>query len=148
MRRRSRRAFTLIEMLVVIIIIATLATGVVLTVANRPGEARVARAKADIAKLESVIEQFRLDMRRYPDEEEGLAALVSPPDSADAELWRGKYIKRNVKDPWGRPYIYRFPGEINADGFDLVSYGLDGEEGGEGENADVGNWESEEMFEE
>ncbi|HUT24782.1 MAG TPA: type II secretion system major pseudopilin GspG [Sumerlaeia bacterium] len=144
MRKRSRRGFTLIEILVVVVILTILATSVMLTVTSKPDEARVARSKADISTYETALEQFRLDMLRYPDEEEGLRALVRKPDSDDADRWRGKYVKRIEKDPWGNPYAYIYPGYYNPEGFDLVSYGADGQEGGEGQyDKDIGNWSEE-----
>ena len=147
-KRRLSKGFTLIEMLVVIIIIATLATGVVLSVSKQPGKAKIARAKSDISTYETAIESFRLDMNRYPAEEEGLFALMRIPESEDSTNWDGPYIKRIEKDPWGNPYVYSNPGFYNTEGFDIVAYGSDGEEGGEigTEMADIGNWidESEE----
>jgi general secretion pathway protein G len=144
MRKRSRRGFTLIEVLVVVVILTILATSVMLTVTSKPDEARVARAKADISTYETALEQFRLDMLRYPDEEEGLRALVQKPDSEGADRWKGKYVKRIEKDPWGHPYAYVCPGYYNPEGFDLISYGADGQEGGEGQyDKDIGNWSEE-----
>jgi general secretion pathway protein G len=148
-RRRAQRGFTLIEILVVIAILATLATAVVVTVSGKPDEAKVARAKADISAFETALETLRLDMGRYPDEDEGLMALVRRPESEDGEKWRGPYIKRLEKDPWGNPYIYVNPGYENTEGYDLITYGSDGEEGGEGEfDKDIGNWlEEDEEYE-
>jgi general secretion pathway protein G len=138
---RSRRGFTLIEILVVVIILTTLASAVMLSMRSKPDEARQARAQADIATIETALEAFRLDMRRYPADEEGISALVRPPDSEDADLWKGPYIKRLRKDPWDNPYVYVCPGYYNTEGFDLMSYGADGQEGGEGEfDRDIGNW--------
>lgn len=144
-RQGRRRGFTLVEILVVIAIIATLASAVVLTISRKPEEAKVAKAKGDIAQLESVLEVFRIDMGRYPSDEEGLQSLITAPDTEDATRWKGPYLKRLEKDPWGRDYIFVTPGERNPDGFDLMSYGANGEEGGEGEfDADIGNWREEE----
>lgn len=140
--RLSRRGFTLVEILVVVAILLTLASALIVTLASKPSEARVAKAKSDIAKLENVLEVFRVDMMRYPNEEEGLAALTAAPDSEDASRWKGPYIKRLQNDPWGNPYLYIYPGENNPDSFDLLSYGADGAEGGEGANADIGNWDA------
>lgn len=133
----------MIEVLVVVIILVTLASAAMLTMHQKPAQAREARAIADIATLETAIESFRLDMQRYPDEEEGLLALAKRPDSDDAELWKGSYIKRVPKDPWGNPYVYTCPGYMNTESFDLVAYGKDGQEGGEGEDKDIGNWDEE-----
>jgi general secretion pathway protein G len=141
---RRRRGFTLIEILVVVIIIATLAAAVVLSLSGKPDEARVARAKADIGTIETALETFRLDMRRFPEEEEGLEALVKAPDSEDADRWKGPYLKRLEKDPWDRAYVYIYPGEYNEQGYDLLSLGADGKSGGEGVDADITNWSEEE----
>jgi general secretion pathway protein G len=146
MNQRTRRGFTLIEILVVIAILATLASAIVVTLHKKPDEARVAKTKSDIATLEGVLETCRLDMRRYPTEEEGLMALVKAPDSEDADRWGGPYIKRLQRDPWDRDYVYVAPGTYNPESFDLFSYGADGMEGGDGFNADIGNWEAEEMM--
>ena len=88
-------------------------------------------------------------MGRYPTEDEGLIALVNPPDSEDAEKWKGPYVKRLNKDPWGNAYVYLYPGYYNTESFDILSYGADGTEEGEGFNADIGNWnvEDEELEE-
>ncbi|MBX3729941.1 MAG: type II secretion system major pseudopilin GspG [Candidatus Sumerlaeia bacterium] len=138
-----RRGFTLIEILVVVIIIATLAAAVVLSLSGKPDEARAARAKADIGTLETAIEAFRLDMRRYPTDEEGLGALVRKPDGEDADRWKGPYLKRLEKDPWDRDYVYAYPGDRNENGYDLYSLGADGRPGGQDVNADIVNWSEE-----
>src|SRR5680860_977054 len=140
MRTRQQRGFTLIEMLVVIIIIATLATGVVLSISDKPGEAKIARSKADINSVETALEAFRLNMDRYPTDEEGLEALVYAPDSEDQDRWK-KCLKSIPKDPWGEIYLYMYPGEINIDSYDIMTYGSDKMEGGELEATDIGNWD-------
>jgi len=140
--RGSRKGFTLIEILVVIAILATLASAVMMTLHKKPDEARVAKTKSDISSLEQALEVFRLDMQRYPTDEEGLQALVVAPDSEDVDRWKGPYIKRMENDPWGTPYVYAIPGEHNPESFDLMSYGGNREEGGEGEfDTDLGNWQ-------
>jgi general secretion pathway protein G len=147
-RDSCRRAFTLIEILVVVTILAILASAVVLTFSGKTDQARVARAKSDIATFETAIETFKLEMRRYPTEDEGLRALVEKPDSEDANRWTHPYVKRLEKDPWGNPYVYVCPGNHNADSFDIISYGADGREGGQGEfDKDIGNWTEEEKSE-
>jgi len=141
----ARRAFTLIEILVVVVILAMLASAVVLSFSGKPDQARVARAKSDIATYETAIEGFKFDMRRYPTEEEGLVALAQKPDSEDATRWKGPYIKRVEKDPWGYPYVYVVPGDHNLESYDLICYGADGQEGGPGEyDKDIGNWAQDE----
>lgn len=142
---RRRRGFTLIEILVVVVILATLASAVVWSLRETPDQARIARAKSDVATLESALETFRLAMSRYPTDEEGLQALVTAPDSEDARKWKGPYLKRITRDPWDNPYVYEIPGSRNTDGFDVLSYGADGRAGGEGVNADIGNWVEEEL---
>jgi general secretion pathway protein G len=130
--------FTLLELLVVMVIIGLLAGFVAPRYFSQVGKSQVKAAKAQVDALDKAIEQFRLDMNRLPTTEEGLAALnVAPPNEPN---WGGPYLKKDVpKDPWGHPYVYLAPGTHNND-FDLVSYGKDGQPGGEGENADIGNW--------
>jgi general secretion pathway protein G len=109
---------------------------------GKVGRAKTEIAKSQIALLESALDQYRLDMGRYPTTEEGLKALVEPPTDEDEKIkWQGPYLKKHKvpNDPWGRPYHYRCPGEHGD--FDLWTYGADGEPGGEGENADITNWE-------
>ncbi len=142
MQRKQQRGFTLIEVLVVLVIIATLATAAMLFMRDQPGEARKKRALGDINVIETGLEAFKLDMMRYPDEEEGLTGLITAPDSDDSTRWKGPYLKRLPIDPWGEPYVYLNPGQQNVDSYDIVTYGLDKQEGGEGENADIGNWDA------
>jgi general secretion pathway protein G len=130
--------FTLLELLVVMVIIGLLAGFVAPRYFSQFGKSQVKAAKAQVDALDKAVEQFRLDMNRLPTTEEGLAALnVAPPNEPN---WGGPYLKKDVpKDPWGHPYVYLAPGTHNND-FDLVSYGKDGQPGGTGENADIGNW--------
>jgi len=133
----KRSAFTLIELLLVLVILAVLAAVVVPKFTNRSEQARQTAAKTDIKTIESAIETFEVENGRYPSSEEGLGALMTAP--AGLQNWHGPYIKGNgglPKDPWGNSYIYRFPGTMNTSGFDLLSYGPDGREGGD----DIGNW--------
>lgn len=133
--RTDRGAFSLIELLLVLVILAVLAALVVPKFTNRTEQARQTAAKTDIASLETALDAFEIDTGRYPSGDEGLKALVEAPPSV--QNWRGPYIKRGVpNDPWGHPYVYRFPGRNNANGFDLFSMGPDGREG----NDDIGNW--------
>ena len=132
--------FTLTEVLVTMAIIGLLATGVVLAVLPRLGDASVTKARADIASYETALEFFRLDHFRYPSEQMGLEALVEAPAGIDASKYPEEgYIQQLRDDPWGNPYVYRNPGEFGP--FDLLSYGADGVEGGEGADADIGNWQ-------
>jgi general secretion pathway protein G len=130
--------FTLLELLVVMVIIGLLAGFVAPRYFSQVGKSQVKAAKAQVDALDKAIEQFRLDLNRLPTTEEGLAALqVAPPNEPN---WAGPYLKKDVpNDPWGHPYVYLAPGTHNND-FDLMSYGKDGQPGGTGENADIGNW--------
>lgn len=128
--------FTLLELLVVIVIIGLLAAYVGPKYFSQLGKSEVTVAKAQIEAFEKALDTFRLDVGRYPATEEGLAALLLKP--ATANKWNGPYLKKEVpQDPWGRPYIYRSPGSKGE--FDLLSYGKDGQPGGTNENADVSN---------
>jgi len=132
--------FTLVELMVVIVIIGLLATVVIVNVLPSQGKAMREKAKADVALLEQAIEMYRLDMLTYPRTEDGLQALVMPPaGGGNADRYRpGGYLKRLPDDPWGNGYQYLQPGTHGP--FDVYSLGADGREGGEGENADIGNW--------
>jgi general secretion pathway protein G len=138
-RRRSRvrgqRGFTLVEMLVVITIIGLIMSLVGPRVLNYLGESKVKAAKIQIQSFSSALDLFYLDAGRYPSTSEGLAALVKP--AAGLATWNGPYVKGGVlpNDPWGKPYIYRSPGERSA--YEIVSYGSDGQEGGTGAAADI-----------
>ena len=136
----ASRGFTLIEILVVVVILGILAAIVVPRVMERPGEARVTRAKQDIAGIVTALSMYKLDNFSYPSTEQGLDALVSKPSGQpEAAAWKGPYLDRAPKDPWGRPYQYQRPGQHGE--VDVYSFGADGRPGGEGEAGDVGNWE-------
>jgi general secretion pathway protein G len=139
-RPRALRGFTLIEMMVVIVIMGVLAALIVPKVMNRPDEARIVAAKQDIAALSQALKLYRLDNRRYPSTEQGLQALVQKPTIAPIpDNWKtGGYLERLPKDPWGAPYQYLAPG-VHGE-IDVFSFGGDGQAGGEGSDADVGNW--------
>ncbi|MBI1756696.1 MAG: type II secretion system major pseudopilin GspG [Fimbriimonas ginsengisoli] len=133
---RVRRAFTLIELMVVIIIIAILAALVVPRVVGRASQAKVAAAKADISTFHTLLEHFRLDNDRYPTTQEGLQALRTAP--SDAKNWKGPYMDHDLHpDPWGYDYHYEYPGPNGKDSFTLLSYGSDGAPGGDGDAADI-----------
>ncbi len=134
------RGFTLIEVMVVVVILGILAALVVPKVMSRPDEARQVAARQDIAGLMQALKLYRLDNRRYPSSEQGLKALVEKPTSAPlAEGWKaGGYVERLPKDPWGQPYQYLNPGLRGE--IDVFSFGADGVAGGEGSDADIGNW--------
>lgn len=140
-RRRRQRGITLIELLVVLSILALISALVVVNILPERDRAAVRKAKIDIGVIESALDQYKLDMFGYPTIDQGLSALVEIPATEERrDQYRpGGYLKGGVpKDPWGRAYQYRIPGEKSV--FDVFSYGADGEEGGEGLNADIGNW--------
>src|SRR6267154_610700 len=140
-RERSRtQAFTLIEIMVVVVILGILAATIIPQFIGTTHDAKVSAAKAHVAELESALERFYVHMDRYPAVEEGLKALVDPPAGDTDKKWRGPYIKQLRDDPWGHPYQYRVPGTHHPTSFDIWSRGADGADGGEGENADIGNW--------
>jgi general secretion pathway protein G len=129
--------FTLLELLVVMVIIGLLAGFVAPRYFAQVGKSQVKVAKAQIDALDKALDQFRIDVGRYPTSEEGLQALTTAPSGE--QNWSGPYLKKGVPmDPWGRPYVYAQPG-THSD-FDLMSYGKDGRPGGTGEDADVTNW--------
>lgn len=138
---RWRSGFTLIEILVVIVVIAILATLVAPNVFQHVGTAKTTTAKSQIEMLGSALDAYRLDSGSYPTTQQGLAALQEVPSVDPPANWRGPYLRKAVPpDPWGRAYIYLAPGQVNPNGFDLLSYGADGQPGGDGENADVVSW--------
>lgn len=133
--RYHAAGFSLIELLVVLVILGLLAGLVVPNIMGKTEGAKVSTAKAAVNQIAMNIDNFYLDNGRAPD---NLRDLVSAP--GDAERWNGPYIKESLlKDPWGREYAYRFPGEHGD--YDVMSYGADGTAGGEGNNADIGNWQ-------
>jgi general secretion pathway protein G len=140
-QRSAEHGFTLIELMVVIVILGILATIVVINVLPNQDRAMITKAKSDIALIEQSLEMYRLNNLVYPSTSDGLQALVTPPASLiQKERYQpGGYVKRLPKDPWGRPYLYASPGTHGT--FDVSSLGADGVPGGEGENADIGNWE-------
>lgn len=133
------RGFSLIELLLVLVILATLAALVVPKFTGRSEQAKVTAAKTDIGQLEVALDSFEIDNGRYPTTDEGLRALYERPSNCDS--WRGPYIKRALpRDPWNNEYIYEYPGSHNEGGYDLYSLGPDQREGSED---DVMNWSTE-----
>jgi general secretion pathway protein G len=138
-RASQRQGFTLVELMVVIVIIGLLATVVAINVLPSQDRAMVTKAKADIATLEQAIETYRLDNLDFPTDLQSLVA--APAGLAQPERYRqGGYVRRLPEDPWGNPYQYRRP-SAHGGQFDVFTYGADGKEGGEGNDADLGNWQ-------
>ena len=148
-RKECKRdaGFTLVEILVVITILGVLAAVVTPTVIGRIDQARQTKAQIEIRTFADALERYAIDTGDYPTTEQGLEALVIEPDGVDG--WRGPYLSGMLRsqnelkpDPWGNPYVYTYPGEHEDLGiaFDIISYGKDGKEGGEGVNADITNW--------
>lgn len=130
---------TLVEMMVVIVIIGLVTAIVVINVLPSQDTARIEKARADLRVIEQALELYRLDHSRYPAMEFGLDALLNPPEQEGTTGAREAYIRRLPNDPWGRPYEYVIPGEHGT--FDLYTLGADAQEGGEGVDADIGNWQ-------
>jgi len=136
-RGQLSRAFTLLELLVVMVIIGLLAGYVGPKLFGQIGKSEVKVARAQIDALQKALDQYRIDAGRYPSMQQGLAALTTRP--ADEAHWQGPYLAKAVPpDPWGRPYIYRTPGEHGE--YDLMSLGKDGVPGGQGDAADITSW--------
>lgn len=131
--------FTLLELLIVMIIIGLLAALIGPKMIGRVGESRQTVAKQQIEGFSSALEMYKLDTTKYPTQEQGLEALVAEPQGA--VNWKGPYLKKKIipKDPWGNNYVYTYPGEHGD--YDIVSYGADGNAGGDGEDKDVISWE-------
>lgn len=141
MKLQSRaRGFSLIEIMVVVVILGILAAIVVPKIISRPDEARVVKAKQDILAIQNALDLYRLDNGSYPTTDQGLAALVTKPDSNPIpDHWQA-YLKALPRDPWGRDYLYLNPGEHGE--IDIFTYGADGQPGGNGVNAEIGNWDA------
>jgi general secretion pathway protein G len=142
--RARIEAFTLLELMVVVVILGILAAFIVPRITKRPEDARVTKARIEISNLEQALELYYLDNGSYPTTEQGLRALIEKPQSGDIpDNWKaGGYLSKSraPEDPWGNEYVYVMPGVHNQD-FDLYSLGKDGVEGGEGYDADITNWD-------
>ncbi|KPL09034.1 hypothetical protein AMJ85_07325 [candidate division BRC1 bacterium SM23_51] len=134
-----RRAFTLVEMLLVLLILGLLAAIVVPKFTGRSEQARITAAETQISSFETALDAFEVDNGFYPKGSDGLRDLLEEP--SNAKNWRGPYLKQGIPDdPWGNPYIYEYPGKHNEKGFDLMSMGPDGSTGGDD---DIANWKEE-----
>ena len=137
-RRARQQGFSLIEIMVVVVIIGILAALIVPRLMDRPDQARVVAARQDIAALMQALKLFKLDNARYPSAEQGLQALVKPPQGGGA-MPVTPYLDRLPNDPWGHPYQYQIPG-THGD-IDVFSLGADSKPGGDAGNADIGSWQ-------
>ena len=139
MKKLQRKRFTLIEVVIVIVILVTLASIATPMYLNYVSNANIGAAKSQVKLLSDALIGYKTDNKDFPSEESGLEALITNVD--DLETWREPYLQGNLpKDPWGNDYVYRCPGEDDRP-FEVISYGADGELGGEGENADISSWE-------
>lgn len=138
-KKRNNCGFTLIELLIVMIIIGLLAAFITPKLIGRVGESKQTAARAQIELLSTALEIYHLDTGSYPSQGSGLDALITEP--SDSKKWKGPYLtkKKIPKDPWGEDYTYTFPGEYGD--FDIISYGADGTDGGDGDKADILSWE-------
>ena len=135
---KNQAGFTLMEMIIVVVIIGLLAGLVAPNLIKRQGQAESKTARAQIELFGTALDTFRLDVGRYPTSQEGLSALMQKPGGADR--WDGPYLKKDLPpDPWGKPYIYKSPGDHGP--YDIISYGADGAPGGDDNNRDITSWE-------
>jgi general secretion pathway protein G len=139
LRRQCAAGFTLIELMVVLVIIGVLAALIVPNVLDRADDARISAARTDVNNIMQSLRLYRLDNQRYPTTDQGLQALVTRPDKAPVPTNWKAYLERLPNDPWGQPYVYMNPGVRGE--IDVLSYGADGQPGGEGKDADVGSWQ-------
>ena len=137
-RQKSEKGFSLIELIVVLVILGLLAAVVAPRVFDKLSKSKGEIAKIQIKEIESALTLFSFDVGRYPTTSEGLESLIRNP--GNLEPWRGPYLSKSElpKDPWGKPYVYRSPGQHGE--YDLLCFGPDGTEGGEGENSDIVSW--------
>jgi general secretion pathway protein G len=139
LHRAAQAGFTLIELMVVLVIIGVLAALIVPNVLDRAEDARATAARTDVNNLMQALKLYKLDNQRFPTSEQGLQALVVKPSTPPIPVNWKPYLDKLPNDPWGRPYQYLNPG-VKAD-IDVMSFGADGQPGGEGKNADIGSWQ-------
>ena len=139
-KQKKERGFTLIEIMVVVIILGILTAIVAPNIIGRVGDAQISAAKQDIRNIESAFRLYRLDNFNYPSNEQGIKALTTKPVGQNTRNWKGPYLNRMPLDPWGNQYLYMHPG-LNRE-IDIYTYGRDGRPGGSGDDADIGNWDS------
>jgi general secretion pathway protein G len=139
LRALAQAGFTLIELMVVLVIIGVLAALIVPNVLERADEAKVTAARTDVSNIMQALKLYRLDNNRYPSQEQGLQALVAKPGTEPVPPNWKPYLEKLPSDPWQHPYVYLNPGVKGE--VDVMSYGADGQPGGEGKNADVGSWQ-------
>ena len=132
-KKNRSAAFSLVEIMVVVIIIGILAATIIPQFVGNSKDAKVAAAKASVSELDAAMERFYVQMDRYPTPDEGLKVLTEPPANDEDKKWRGPYVKQLRDDPWGHPYQYACPGTHHASSFDIWSAGGDGKE-------EIGNW--------
>lgn len=144
MRIQRKHGFTLVEIMVVVIVLAILAAAVVPNIVGRDKQAQVAVAQSDVSAIVTMIQNFRLDMRRVPAEAEGFDVLRNPPtENSTNGTWHGPYAQKPIpKDPWGHDYVYYSPAPNGLDEFGVLSYGSDGAPGGIGDATDICSWEN------
>ena len=133
-----QRGFTLLEIMIVVVILGVLGTMILPNILGRPDEARQVKARQDISAIEAALELYRLDNFNYPSADDGLQALIENPGDGAPNWKDGGYLKKLSKDPWQRDYVYLNPGERGE--IDIYTLGRDGAPGGEGPDADIGNW--------
>lgn len=137
---KNQKGFSLIEIMVVVVILGILASIVVPKIMGRPDEARVVQAKSNISAIQNALDLYKLDNGTYPSTEQGLSALVQKPSSNPVPASWKQYLKSLPKDPWGRDFMYLNPGEHSD--VDVFTYGAEGQPGGTGINAEIGNWDA------
>jgi general secretion pathway protein G len=139
LRHAAQAGFTLIELMVVLVIIGVLAALIVPNVLDRAEDARATAARTDVNNLMQALKLYKLDNQRFPTSEQGLQALITKPATPPIPVNWKPYLDKLPNDPWGRPYQYLNPG-VKAE-IDVMSFGADGQPGGEGKNADIGSWQ-------